>query len=313
MALWQTSAKISKIKIDKLAKQLENIESPLDDSWDSIISDGKQGKGIEDNRYDHALGTIGGGNHFAEFQAIEEVLDQQSLEVLGLDKKQLQLLVHSGSRGLGQSILMEHITEYSHNGIRVGSEGFQHYMTRHNTAVCWAALNRELIAKRFIAAIKADGRCALDVTHNAVTPTVIDNTTGWVHRKGATPSDQGYVIIPGSRGDYSYLVKPTTDVPTSEDGHIASLFSLAHGAGRKWKRGDCHGRLSHKYKREDLYKTALGSRVICGNKELLYDEAPQAYKKCETIIEDLLDAGLITLVAKLRPVLTFKTHGGNLS
>ena len=88
-----------------------------------------------------------------------------------------------------------------------------------------------------------------------------------------------------------------------------SLYSLAHGAGRKWKRGECHGRLGHKYKREDLYRTALGSRVVCGNKELLYDEAPQAYKNCETVINDMVDAGLIEVVAKLRPVLTFKTNG----
>ncbi|WP_197485678.1 RtcB family protein, partial [Oleiphilus sp. HI0061] len=86
-------------------------------------------------------------------------------------------------------------------------------------------------------------------------------------------------------------------------------YSLAHGAGRKWKRGDCQGRLSHKYKREDLYRTELGSRVICGNKELLYDEAPQAYKPSQTIIDNLQQAGLIEVVARLKPLLTFKTHG----
>jgi len=89
-----------------------------------------------------------------------------------------------------------------------------------------------------------------------------------------------------------------------------SLYSLAHGAGRKWKRGECQGRLSHKYKRDDLYKTELGSRVICANKELLYDEAPQAYKKAQTIIADLEEAGLINVIARLRPILTFKTNGG---
>jgi len=114
------------------------------------------------------------------------------------------------------------------------------------------------------------------------------------------------VMIPGSRGDYSYLVKPlASQVPAEK-----ALYSLAHGAGRKWKRGDCKARLSHKYRRDDLYRSALGSRVICGNKELLYDEAPQAYKNCETIINDLVDAGLVSIVARLKPVLTFKTQGG---
>ena len=179
-------------------------------------------------------------------------------------------------------------------------------MVKHDEAVRWAELNRELIAKRFLEAIREKGDCALDINHNLVSAKKIDDCDGWLHRKGATPSDKGYVVIPGSRGDYSYLVKP---LESKSDNLSTSLFSLAHGAGRKWKRGECHGRLGHKYKREDLYRTALGSRVICGNKELLYDEAPQAYKKCETVISDMVDAGLIEVVAKLRPVLTFKTNG----
>ena len=314
MSLWQTSAKVSKVNLDKLAKKFEHVEQPLDESWYSIIENRKADKGITTDNYDRALGTIGGGNHFAEFQAIDEVYDQIALDELGLNKKHLQLLVHSGSRGLGQSILVEHITKHNHDGLNLDDNDFQDYMAKHDEAVRWAELNRELIAKRFLEAIRANGDCALDINHNLVSSKNIDGCDGWLHRKGATPSDKGYVVIPGSRGDYSYLVKPITlneKLSNSEtsDNLNTSLFSLAHGAGRKWKRGECHGRLGHKYKREDLYRTALGSRVVCGNKELLYDEAPQAYKKCETVISDMVDAGLIEVVAKLRPVLTFKTNG----
>jgi len=316
MSLWQTSAKVSKVNLDKLAKKFEHVEQPLDESWSSIIENRKHEKGITTNSYDRALGTIGGGNHFAEFQAIDEIYDQAALNELGLNKKHLQLLIHSGSRGLGQSILVEHITKHNHDGLMANGEStdddlnsdnnFQDYMAKHDEAVRWAELNRELIAKRFLDAIRAKGDCALDINHNLVSAKNIDGCDGWLHRKGATPSDKGYVVIPGSRGDYSYLVKP---LESKSDNLTISLFSLAHGAGRKWKRGECHGRLGHKYKREDLYRTALGSRVVCGNKELLYDEAPQAYKKCETVISDMVDAGLIEVVAKLRPVLTFKTNG----
>jgi release factor H-coupled RctB family protein len=319
MSLWQTSAKVSKVNLDKLAKKFEHVEQPLDETWSEIIENRKADKGITTDNYDHALGTIGGGNHFAEFQAIDEVYDQIALDELGLNKKHLQLLVHSGSRGLGQSILVEHITKHNHDGLVTDTEktddnDFQDYMAKHDEAVRWAELNRELIAKRFLEAIRANGDCALDINHNLVSSKNIDGCDGWLHRKGATPSDKGYVVIPGSRGDYSYLVKPITlneKLSNSEtsDNLNTSLFSLAHGAGRKWKRGECHGRLGHKYKREDLYRTALGSRVVCGNKELLYDEAPQAYKKCETVISDMVDAGLIDVIAKLRPVLTFKTNG----
>lgn len=310
MSLWQSSAKVSKVNLTKMAKQFGNVEQPLDDSWSQVIETRKNEKNIHTHQHDRALGTIGGGNHFAEFQAITDVYDNTALTALGLDKKHLQLLVHSGSRGLGQSILVEHITQHNHNGLSVDDKDFTPYITQHDEAVRWAELNRELIAQRFLAAIRAKGNCVLDINHNLVSAKTINACDGWLHRKGATPSDKGYVVIPGSRGDYSYLVKPLpAQNQDSQNTLNTSLFSLAHGAGRKWKRGECHGRLSHKYKREDLYQTALGSRVICGNKELLYDEAPQAYKKCETVISDMVDAGLITVVAKLRPVLTFKTHG----
>ena len=311
MSLWQTTAKVSKVNVDKMAKRFSHVELPLDESWADTVNARKREKGIAINAYDHALGTIGGGNHFAEFQAIEEVYDHAALDELGLNKTHLQLLLHSGSRGLGQSILVNHVTTHNHNGLNVSDTGndsddFTDYMAKHDEAVRWAELNRELIAMRFLEAIRAEGTCTLDVNHNLVSPREIDGIQGYLHRKGATPSDQGYVVIPGSRGDYSYLVKPLT----SANANMAvSLYSLAHGAGRKWKRGECHGRLEHKYKRDDLYRTSLGSRVICGNKELLYDEAPQAYKKCETVISDMVDAGLIEVVAKLRPVLTFKTNG----
>ncbi|MDO6687083.1 MULTISPECIES: RNA ligase RtcB family protein [unclassified Agarivorans] len=304
MALWQTSIKQAKLNLNKLEKKLKDIEEPLDETWLSLIDKRKHDKNIVNADFDYALGTIGGGNHFAEFQAIDEVYSQLGLDELGIDNKQLLLLVHSGSRGLGQSILLEHVTQFNHNGLLNGSAAFLKYIDKHDEAVRWAELNRELIALRFLDAVGCSGTPSLDVNHNLVMSKAIGNQQGWLHRKGATPSDQGYVVIPGSRGDYTYLVKPRVD-----NTQTTNLFSLAHGAGRKWKRGECQGRLSHKYKREDMIKTALGSRVICGNKELLYDEAPQAYKSCESVISDMLDAGLIELVAKLRPMLTFKTNG----
>ncbi|XOV78645.1 MAG: RNA ligase RtcB family protein [Aestuariibacter sp.] len=301
MGLWQTSLKTNKVNLDKLSKRLSNVESPLDDSWQDYIFKRKSDKCIANSMFDISLGTIGGGNHFAEFQQVVEVMDQAKLETLGLNPKQIQLLVHSGSRGLGQSILVNHVQIHSHNGVSDNSEAQKKYLVSHDEAVRWAELNRELIAKRFMQATRLNGECLMDVNHNLVMPMTFDGVPGWLHRKGATPSDAGFVMIPGSRGDYSYLVQPTS----SEK----ALFSLAHGAGRKWKRGDCKDRLSRKYKREDLYRTDLGSRVICGDKELLYDEAPQAYKDCSSIIDDLVNAELIEVVAKLKPVLTFKTMG----
>lgn len=303
MSFWQTTLKLSKLKLDKLAKALSDIEQPLSEHWYEEIQDGKNRKDITNDEFDRSLGTIGGGNHFAEFQAIDRIENQILFDKAKLNKNLAYLLVHSGSRGLGQSILSEHITQHNHNGLQETGDDFESYMARHDEAVRWAELNRELIARRFMQAVRCEGQPILDVNHNLVSPAEVLGSAGWLHRKGATPSDNGLVIIPGSRGDYSYLVKPI-----AETAH-RSLFSLAHGAGRKWARGDCKARLDKRFSSEDLLRTKLGSRVICGDKELLYDEAPEAYKRCDDIIQSLVDENLIEVVARLRPVLTFKTQG----
>lgn len=61
---------------------------------------------------------------------------------------------------------------------------------------------------------------------------------------------------------------------------------------------------------QDLQQTALGGHVVCKNKALLYEEAPQAYKSIDQVIKDLKDAGLIELIASLKPVITYKTGRG---
>ncbi len=120
-----------------------------------------------------------------------------------------------------------------------------------------------------------------------------------LHRKGAAPSDRGPVVIPGSRGTLSYLVQTSGE-------SASSLDSLAHGAGRKWKRGEARARLNARQRPENLQKTALGGQVICEDKDLLYDEAPEAYKGIDRVVADLVDAGLCRIIATLRPVLTYK-------
>ena len=176
-----------------------------------------------------------------------------------------------------------------------------------STSLSWAdgiaRANRLLIAERMLARWNAEGACLLDVHHNFLQPVRLDGEAGWLHRKGATPSDCGLVLIPGSRGDYSYLVLPTQDCQIS-------LNTLAHGAGRKWQRGECKGRLSHKYSADSLRRTAFGSVVVCADKALIFEEAPQAYKNIDSIIEAMQNAGLIELVARFKPVLTYKTSGG---
>ncbi len=306
MALWQTDLRASSVKLDKLEKRVGNIDGPFtdDDAFDgqAAIAVALKDGTLPATGFENALGTLGGGNHFAEFQQIDTVFDSEAVQALALDTRCLLLLVHTGSRGLGQHILRQHVDQFGHRGLADGSADSTAYLGQHNAALLFARLNRQWIARRLLANVRGEGRSVLDVHHNFVAKAMVDGSTGWLHRKGATPSDQGPVLIPGSRGDYSYLVQATQP----DD---ATLRSLAHGAGRKWMRTACKDRLFKLMTPTQLGRTALGSRVICNDRELIYEEAPQAYKSVDSVVQDLVGAGLVRLLARTKPVLTYKTRG----
>ena len=299
MALWQTDLLRHKVSGSKLAKQLGNIDGCMDsDDLQAACSDLSAFETthlpLSAAELTASLGTIGGGNHFAELLQIDTVY----VAAANLDKACAYLLVHSGSRGLGGAILRQHVDAHGHAGLQAASIEATAYLAQHDAALAYAKLNSEWIARRMLAAWKTQARCLLDVSHNHVLPANIGDHSGFLHRKGATPSDQGWVMIPGSRGDYSYLVAPTDNSDY--------LLSLAHGAGRKWARQDCYGRLAAKYTAQDLHQTQFGSTVICGDKGLLFEEAPAAYKNIDAVVMTLVEAGLCQLIARFKPMLTYK-------
>lgn len=298
MALWQTDLLSHTVKLDKLEKKLTRLEMIPDQQWvASYLTDEIDCAGFE-----QSLGTIGGGNHFAELQQVDHVSDQVLAEKIGLNKRYLQLLVHSGSRGLGQQILQYHVNNFGHQGLAEESRECLDYLQQHDNAVQFAKLNRYLIALRILTLLSSEGHELSDISHNVLMPFSLAGKHGWLHRKGATPATEGVVVIAGSRGDYSYIVQP---IPSEH-----SLYSLAHGAGRKWQRSECKARLSKHYNFAQLSRTKFNSRVICQDRQLVYEEAPQAYKSIESVIETLLGAGLITLIARLKPVITYKMTKG---
>lgn len=294
MGLWQTDIVAAKFKLDKSVKKLTGFEEIWDGDSAGVLRD----HGLPETLWPYALGTIGSGNHFAEFLRVDTILDETLFAQSGLEKSNISLLVHSGSRGLGQSILEVHVRKYGGAGLSAETDVFSAYVEKHNEAVNWAEVNRKVIARRFLKALGAEGHRLLDICHNSVTP----YQDRWLHRKGAAPSDKGLVVIPGSRGTLSYIVKPRIEVAD------ISLSSLAHGAGRKWKRSDAKARLSKRYSVSDLTRTQLGGRVICEDKALIYEEAPEAYKDVTVVISDLVEAGLIEVIATMRPIITYKTR-----
>ncbi|GGX08504.1 RNA ligase RtcB family protein [Undibacterium macrobrachii] len=303
MRLLKTDLSIAKISLDKLVKRLGNIDAPLieqNDVWRERVRFFQ----LQDSGFEQSLGTIGGGNHFAELQQIIEVFDQDIFSAHGLDRKQVMLLVHSGSRGLGGHILRKHIDQFGHLGLAEDNTAAIVYWQQHQQALDFALCNRRLIAERICANLATDAETVLDIHHNFLSEVSIDGVRGFLHRKGAAPADEGLIVIPGSRGDYSFVVQAVRGEMASQ-----SLFSLAHGAGRKWMRSECEARLKQRYTAAQLSRTALDSRVVCHDKGLIFEEAPEAYKPIDSVITSLQEAGLIKVVAKLKPLISYKTSG----
>lgn len=301
MSFWATDLPARKLKLDRLERKVTGLEEP----WDGDLAPWRDRFGLEPSLADAGLGTIGGGNHFAELQVVDEIRDPAAFAALGLDEASAAILIHSGSRGLGQDVFRELLERHGANPLAEDSDEANHYLARHEHAMRYARANRALIAHRFAGELGAEARCVSDVAHNMVSCEEFDGALAWVHRKGAASTREalahGALMIPGSRGTPSYLVRATGD------GEKAA-WSLAHGAGRRWQRGYAKSRLSHKYRAEDLVRTDLGGRVICEDRELLYDEAPQAYKDITQVIADLEGWGLIATIAVYRPVLTYKVR-----
>ena len=286
MSLFETHCPLRKYKQERFVQRLNNIRAlediPVHNPYpeDCPISD---------------FGTLGGGNHFAEFQAVEKIYDAVAFQRLDIDKDQVLLLVHSGSRSYGDRILDEFLDLGG-----LSRESMQTYLAAHDDALLWAQRNRLTVARKLAEYLGcATGlKKLIDCHHNFVER----SGDRYIHRKGAVSTLAGAVVVPGSRGSLTYIVEPAEPTEKTD----ASLFSLSHGAGRKWIRSLCKGRLKDKYHRDTIHETRLGSKTVCHDTDVLYEEAPEAYKGIENVIDALVQHGLCEVVATLRPLLTFK-------
>eukprot|EP01006_Ploeotia_vitrea_P029746 TRINITY_DN62224_c0_g2_i1.p1 TRINITY_DN62224_c0_g2~~TRINITY_DN62224_c0_g2_i1.p1 ORF type:complete len:530 (+),score=53.37 TRINITY_DN62224_c0_g2_i1:42-1631(+) len=355
MLLAETELKQKKANVDKMASKLHDLEFGFEGDTEPFL---KQ-FGAKATECDKQLGSIGGGNHFAELQEVHEVIDRETFDSMKLSEEKLYLLVHSGSRGLGAQIFDSHMSKNGPTSLLDTSEDAKVYFEKHDNAVQWARANRFVIATRFCAQLSApDFRPILDICHNSVlkkpwsldtqpkdTPTSTTTTTStqsasqpdeqdkskdeqepsstadstdiatatsevgccnyWLHRKGAAPADCGVVVIPGSRGHHSYLVKPV------ESAGEKCGYSVAHGAGRRWARGHALQHAEGKGHQKSQYTTTkLGSKVICEDKTIMFEEAPDAYKDIDEIVTDLVENGIVSVVAIFKPLVTYKTRSG---
>ena len=289
VALFALDLPARKLRIDKAAERLRALEG----AFPGDAAEQLKAAGLDPDLHAHTLGSIGGGNHFCELQAVAEIADQRAANAIGLDAGSTLLLVHSGSRSLGTEIFGS--IGFCNDGVDPESPAGCAYLSGHDTAVAWSRLNRRIIAERAARALRADLHLICDVPHNLIET----HANGFLHRKGAAKADVPFVPLAGSRDAASYLLQPT--------GAPEAMASLAHGAGRKYDRKSMMGRAgTNRSQRARLARTSFGGLVVCDDRQLLIEEAPAAYKDPERVLSDLTHAGLAREIGRLEPKVTFK-------
>ncbi len=281
------------------------------------------------------LGTLGSGNHFLEIDVVERIYDPVVAARFGLVEGNIAVWIHSGSRALGHQVCTDYVRALQATTARYGyhlpdrelasapydSPDGQRYFAAMVCAANFAWANRQMMThlarqvfERVLAGHVPDFslRLLYDVAHNIakVEEHRLDGERVrlCVHRKGATRAfgpghpdvpeafrDLGQpVLIPGSMGSGSYVLVGT-------EGAMQQTFgSTCHGAGRVMSRHAAKRAVSGQELRQTLARA--GIVVKAGNLGDLAEEAPQAYKDVDSVVEVVHQAGLARKVARTRPL-----------
>jgi len=285
------------------------------------------------------LGTLGAGNHFVEVDVVEQVLDARAAQAMGLQEGHLALQIHCGSRGFGHQVCSDFVAELQPATRRYGiqlpdrelvcapieSPEGRRYLAAMACAANYAFANRQILAhharEAFEEVLRGHVRRwelhqVYDIAHNM--GKIEEHTLAGrrervcVHRKGATrafgPGFAGLpphyrplgqpVLVPGSMGTASWVLLGTA---TSME---VSFGSCCHGAGRVMSRHQAKRTLHGERLRQDLEQA--GVHVRAGSLSGLAEEAPQAYKDVDAVVEVVTQVGIATKVARLRPVAVVK-------
>jgi tRNA-splicing ligase RtcB len=255
-----------------------------------------------DRRWTEALGSLGSGNHFIEIS-----LDES---------EQVWVVLHSGSRGIGNKLAMKHIKTaqklIDENRVQLkdrdlaylveGRKEFSDYITDLLWAQDFALLNREEMMDRVMTELsylfyKEDGHQAdielerINCHHNFTQRENHFNEDVWVTRKGAIQMKQGQKgVIPGSMGTRSYVVSGLENQ--------MAYHSAPHGAGRRFSRGEARRRFTM----DDFRKAMTG--IECRHSAKLIDELPMAYKDIDEVMENSRD--LVKVEHTLRQLVNVK-------
>ncbi|MGN6366994.1 MAG: RtcB family protein [Phycisphaerae bacterium] len=238
------------------------------------------------------LGTLGAGNHFLELQSDEQ--------------NHLWLMLHTGSRHLGQLVHHHHLAKTRKlptNLLAIGidSEQGRNYLTDLEYARAWAKQNRKHLALAAARAIEQILHLSpkfdtlLDCDHNHSQLEMHPAGERLIHRKGATAAQKDQPgLIPGSMA--------TTSFHTLGRGNPASLHSSSHGAGRQLSRTQARSQIPRARLREQLRRANVWYAPHL--EDSLREESPAAYKPIEEVMR--AQAELTTITRRLRPLLIHK-------
>ena len=248
----------------------------------------------------HQIGTSGSGNHFVEWGELEITHSQNPLNLaVG---HYLALLSHSGSRGVGFKIAnhytklaMSHMAELDHSvrhlaWLPLDQDLGKEYWDAMQLAGQFASASHHVIHQRISRAAGITSIAVVENHHNFAWQEKIfingKEQEAIVHRKGATPAGKGVLgIIPGTMADSGYLVVGK--------GHSNALNSASHGSGRQMSRTKAKKIITKEQYRR--YLLMRGVDVIEGG----LDEAPQAYKPIDIVMEEQKD--LVDVLGKFQP------------
>ncbi|MEV4311327.1 RtcB family protein [Actinocrispum sp. NPDC049592] len=249
---------------------------------------------LEITRALHQMGTLGGGNHF-----IEVCLDTTG---------QVWVMLHSGSRGIGNILAQHHISVargLAHNE-ELPDRDLAVFLAntpemaayRHDLfwAQDYARRNRAVMLRLVCSVLRAQFpqvtfEDPISCHHNYVAEETHFGADVMVTRKGAIRAGVGDLgIIPGSMGTGSYIVRGL--------GNPDSFESASHGAGRRMSRTKARKQFSAR----DLAEQTRG--VECRKDSGVVDEIPAAYKDIDEVIRNQSD--LVEIVAKLKQVVCVK-------
>ena len=281
------------------------------------------------------LGSLGSGNHFLEVQKVAEIHDEEAAKRMGIEKDQVTILTHCGSRGFGHQVCSDYlrISEQALKKYDISladrelacvpnsSEEGESYRKAMFAALNFAWSNRQMIThwtrKSFQRVFKQSESdlgmdLVYDVSHNIakVEKHTIngEQKSVVVHRKGATRAfpankdevpkkyrDLGQpVFIPGSMGTSSWIL---LGQPNSMN---LTFGSTAHGAGRTMSR--TRARKNYTESQVRKYLSDKGIEVKALTRDGVVEEAPQAYKDVDSIVNVSHELGIATKVAKLVPI-----------